>query len=166
MFAYSGPFPTSATAAGGCGQTDNLGSPLADHVDKQRVLTSGDHGLVSPSGITRAPNGHFFVASVITGTINEYDADWAFVQTVLQPAAGEQLGASPYATGTPLGLAAGADGSLFYADIGITVGGDHGFGPGDKTGSVRRIAFVDSRPGAPETLASGLQFPDGLGLWP
>jgi hypothetical protein len=164
VFKYTGPYPTGADAAHGCGKTDNLGSPLADKITKTRVLTSGDHGLVSPSGIARGPDGHFFVPSVITGTINEYDGDWKFVQTVLQPPAGETLGAEPYSTGTPLGVTVGPDGSLFYADIGIVTGGTHGFGPGRNTGSVRRIAFEDGKPQPPETMADELQFPDGVGL--
>jgi len=164
VFEYKGPFPTGADAAHGCGKVDNLGSPLADKITKMRVLSSGDHGLVSPSGITRGPNRHFFVPSVITGTINEYDADWKFVQTVLQPPAGETLGAKPFSTGTPLGVTVGPDGSLYYADIGIVTGGTHGFGPGRNTGSVRRITFVNGKPQPPDTIAKGLQFPDGVGL--
>ncbi len=164
VFRYTGPYPTGADAAHGCGKTDNLGSPLADKITKTRVLSSGDHGLLAPAGITRAPNGHFFVPSVITGNINEYDGNWKFVQTVLQPPAGETLGAQPFSTGTPLGVTAGPDGTLYYADIGIVTGGTHGFGPGRNTGSVRRITFVKGKPQPPETIAKGLQFPDGVGV--
>jgi hypothetical protein len=161
VFKYTGPFPTSADAAGGCGQVDNLGSPLADSVHKERVLASGDHGLATASGITRGPNGDFFVASVINGVINEYDADWQYVQTVLQPGSGQ---VAPFATGTPLGITVGADGTLYYADIGIVISAS-GIGPGNHTGSVRRITFTDGKPNPPETIAAGLQFPDGIGLW-
>lgn len=164
VFKYTGPFPTSADAAGGCGQIDNLGSPLADAIHKERVLAAGDNGLATPSGITRGPNGHFFVASVITGVINEYDADWQYLQTVLQPPEGEQLGAQSFSTGTPLGVTVGPDGTLYYADIGIVVDAS-GIGPGQKTGSVRRITFTAGKPNPPETIAAQLQFPDGLGLW-
>jgi hypothetical protein len=164
IFKYTGPYPTSATAAGGCGQTDNLGSPLADSIHKTRVLSSGDHGILTASGIAGAPNGHFFVASVLNGLINEYDANWQYVQTVLRPPAGETLGKQPFSTGTPLGLTVGEDGTLYYADIGIVVDGGLP-GPGDHTGSVRRITFTDGKPNAPDTIADGLEFPDGLGLW-
>ena len=93
VFRYTGPYPTGPDAAGGCGRTDNLGSPLADKVTKERVLSTGDHGLASPSGIASGPNGHFFVPSVINGVINEYDGDWKFVQTVVPPPMGVSLGA-------------------------------------------------------------------------
>ena len=165
VFKYIGPFPTSADANGGCGQTDNLGSPLADSVNKVRVLNAGAHGLLTASGITRGPNGHFFAASVLSGIINEYDADWQFVQTVLSPPAGEQITTQPLSTGSPLGITVGDDGTLYYADIGIVIDSS-GVGPGNKTGSVRRITFSDGKPNPPETLADHLQFPDGLGLWP
>ena len=165
VFRYRGPFPTSTDAAGGCGRIDNLGSPLADVLRKEKVLAAGDHGLATPSGVVGTPEGHFFVSSVITGVINEYDADWNFVQTVVAPPAGETLGANSYSTGTPLGLALGRDGTLYYADIGIVYDGA-GFGPGRKNGSVRRVTFSEGRPHAPEVVASGLQFPDCLGIGP
>ena len=164
IFKYSGPFPTSADAAGGCGQIDNLGSPLVDTLHKERVLTAGAQGLTSPSGITRGPNGHFFVASVISGVINEYDSDWQYVQKVLRPPPGEMLGKQPFSTGTPLGITVGPDGTLYYADIGIVIDSS-GIGPGDHTGSLRRITFTAGAPNPPETIADNLQFPDGLGLW-
>lgn len=165
VWEYPGPFPTAPDAAGGCGKVDALGSPMADTTTKTKVLAAGEHDLVSPSGLALAPNGHWFVASVINGRINEYDESWVFVQTVLQPPAGEVIGEQSFSTGTPLGLAVDDDGNLFYADIGIVVRPGRTPGPGTKTGSVNRITFTDGRPNAPETIAEGLQFPDGLGLW-
>ena len=35
----------------------------------------------------------------------------------------------------------------------------------DRTGSVRRIRFVDGAPQPPETMADGLAFPDGIGVY-
>lgn len=166
IFRYSPPYPTSADAGGGCSQLDNLGSPLADAIHKERVLAANDHGLATPSGIVGARNGHFFVASVINGLINEYDADWQYVQTVLRPPAGDRLSTTrTYSTGTPLGIAVDAAGTLYYADIGIILR-PGGPGPGNHTGSLRRITFAaDGTPNPPETIAESLQFPDGLGLW-
>ena len=50
IFKYTGPFPTSADASGGCGKIDNLGSPLVDVLHKERVLSAGDHGLADRLG--------------------------------------------------------------------------------------------------------------------
>ncbi len=104
------------------------------------------------------------MSSVFTGVINEYDAEGWFVRTILEPPAGEQVGAEPYSTGSPLGIGVDDTGTLYYADIGIVVS-DDGVGPGDGTGSVRRIRFEDGEPQAPETMAAPLDFPDGIGVW-
>jgi hypothetical protein len=166
IFEYPGPFPIAPDAAGGCGRTDDLGSPLTDSVTKQRVLAAGENDLVSPSGLAQAPNGHWFVASVINGVINEYDDGWNYVRTVLRPPAGEELGEQSFSTGTPLGLAVDPDGNLFYADIGIVARPGRTPGPGTRTGSIQRIAFApDGTPSPPEVLQENLQFPDGLGIW-
>jgi len=156
--------PTSADAAGGCGQKDGTGAPLADAFHKEIFIPAGANDLTTPSGIAGAPDGHLFVSSVINGVINEYDADGTFVRTVLRPPTGETLGPKPYSTGTPLGIGVGPDGTLYYADIGV-VNGPDGIGPGDKVGSVRRIVFTDDTPQAPETMAAPLDFPDGIGVF-
>lgn len=166
IFKYSPPYPTSADARGGCGRIDNLGSPLADTIHKERVLSAPDHGIATPSGITGNRAGHFFVAGVLSGTINEYDANWQFVQTVLRPAAGDRISTTKtYLTGTPLGVTVDDDGTLYYADIGIIIR-PSGPGPGNHNGSLRRITFNDDgTPNPPETIAADLQFPDGVGVW-
>ena len=74
------------------------------------------------------------------------------------------LAPSPSAPGTPLGLGVAPDGTLYFADIGLVVSAE-GVGPGDRTGSVRRIRFVDGAPQPPETMADGLAFPDGIGVF-
>ncbi|WP_334143039.1 hypothetical protein [Rhabdothermincola sp.] len=156
--------PTGPDAAGGCGRTDATGAPLADEVRKEMFIPSGEHDLIAPTGVTGGPDGHLFVSSVINGVINEYDANGVYLRTILRPPAGEQFGAQPFSTGTPLGIAAGPDGTIYYADIGLVLKPDGGIGPGDKTGSVRRIVFVAGEPQPPETMARGLAFPDGIGL--
>ena len=164
---YSGDFPTSDDAEGGCGRTDGTGAPLVDEgaVQQEVFIAAGEHGLLSPHSVAPGPDGGFYVSSVITGVINEYDAEGAFVRTVLQPPAGEELGAETFSTGTPLGIAVGPDGSLFYADIGIVADPVEGFGPGEDNGSVRVIRFDPSgEPQPPEVVADGLAFPDGLGV--
>lgn len=160
---YTGPFPTSPDAEGGCGQTDGTGAPLADSVTKEQFITTGND-LATPNGLAPTGNGGYYVASVINGVINEYDANGQFVRTVLRPPEGEVLGAEPFSTGTPLGIAVAPDGTLYYADIGIVIDGAN-IGPGDGTGRVLRLRFVDGEPQAPEVMAEGLAFPDGLGIY-
>lgn len=163
---YSGDWPTGPDAAGGCGRTDGTGKPLVDRgaVDREVFIAAGPHGLASPHSVAPAPDGGLYVSSVINGVIDEFDADGGFVRTILEPPAGEELGSTPFSTGTPLGLATGPDGSLFYADIGIVADPVDGFGPGERTGSLRVIRFVDGEPQPPDTIADHLRFPDGLGV--
>ena len=111
----------------------------------------------------RAPKNDFYVSSVISGVINEYDANGGYLRTILQPPAGEILGATTFSTGTPLGLGVGPDGTLYYADIGITITSE-GIGPGPE-GTVRRIRFVNGQPQPPEIMGAGLQYPDGIGVY-
>ena len=163
---YSGDWPTGPDAAGGCRSTDGTGAPQVNpgRIEEAVFIAAGENDLASPHSIAPAPDGGFYVSSVINGVINEYDADGEFVRTILEPPAGEELGAEPFSTGTPLGLATGPDGSLFYADIGIVADPTDGFGPGERTGSVRVIRFLDGEPQPPDTIADDLAFPDGLGV--
>jgi len=165
IWKYTGPFPTSPDADGGCGQTDGTGAPLADTVTKELFVPAGDNMLVSPNAIVAAPDtGNWYVSSVFTGVINEYTPEGAFVRTVLQPPPGEGPGPEPISSGSPLGLGIAPDGTLYFADIGIVVSED-GVGPGDRTGTVRKIRFVDGQPQPPETMAEDLAFPDGIGIY-
>jgi hypothetical protein len=163
---YSPPFPTAAGAAGGCAKRDAAGSPMVDQVARTRFITpSTDNFLSSPNGVVAAPDGTWFVSSIINGVIVQFDAGGRFMRKVLEPPPGETLGPKPFSTGTPLGIDIADDGTLFYADLGLVIDQD-GIGPGRQTGSVRRIRFVDGAPQAPETIADQLTFPDGLGIRP
>jgi hypothetical protein len=164
VWRYSGPFPTSADAAGGCGGADSTGAPTADTVSKALFIAAGDRALVSPNAIVASGNDAWYVSSVFTGVINEYTADGTFVRTILQPPPGEGPGPEPISTGSPLGLGVAPDGTIYFADIGLVISED-GVGPGDNTGTVRKIAFVDGQPQPPETMADGLAFPDGIGIY-
>jgi hypothetical protein len=164
VWRYTGPFPTSADASGGCGRTDATGAPLADDVHKELFIPAGDHLLVSPNAIVASSHGTWYVSSVFTGVINEYGKDASYLRTILQPPAGEGPGPTPISTGSPLGLGVAPDGTLFFADIGLVISSS-GVGPGDKTGSVRRIRFVHGEPRPPDTMARGLAFPDGIGIF-
>jgi hypothetical protein len=162
VYRYSAPFPTSDDEKGGCGGKDSTGAPMATSMNKELFIRLGN-GLASPIAIVRAPDNGFYVSSVISGVINQYDARGEYVRTVLQPPANESLGEQTFSTGTPLGLGLGPDGTLYYADIGITITGE-GIGPGPE-GTVRRIRFVNGEPQPPEIMGGGLQFPDGIGVY-
>jgi hypothetical protein len=160
IYRYTGAFPTSDTADGGCGLTDPTGAPMVDagRVTKERFIP-GDGNIQTPGGIVRIPGGGFYIASVINGVIAEYDADGTFVRRVLSP----PRPGVPAVTGNPIGLGLASDGTLYFADIGLALGGG-GIGPGRNLGTVRRIRFVAGTPQPPEIMNQGLNFPDGIGV--
>ena len=158
---YTGPFPTSDDAAGGCGKKDATGAPMADSVSRQTFVTAAPP-ILTPNAMVPTRHGGFYVSSVFNGVIAEVDKDGKFVRSVLTPPSGEALGTKTYSTGTPLGLGVDAEGTLYYADIGIVLSPEVGPGP---NGSVRRIRFVDGAPQPPEVLADGLAYPDGIGIY-
>jgi hypothetical protein len=158
VYRYTGPFPTSDTPEGGCDGTDDTGAPMATQVAKERFIPS-DANLPTPAGVVVKPGGGFYVSSVLNGVIAEYDANGHFVRKVLAPA----HPGLPIATGSPLGIGLASDGTIYFADIGLVIGSG-GIGPGNHTGSVRRIRFVDGQPQPPEKMDSGLNFPDGIGV--
>lgn len=130
-------------------------------MNKERFIPISDK-LATPNAIAPSPRG-YYVSSVITGVIAEYDRHGTFLRDVLAPAAGDTLGAKPYKTGTPLGIGVDRAGDLFYADIGVVVTPES-VGPGDDTGTVRRIHFVHGKPQPPQIMNRHLAFPDGIGV--
>ncbi len=165
VYRYSPPFPTGPTADDGCGRTDPTGAPLADEVQREVFIPSGD-GLGFPAGIVQIDGGGFYVSSQASGVINEYAADGAFMRPIMAPPEGDELDADGFTFGSPQGLGIGPDGTLYYADIGIVRTEDEEFleiGPGEGTGSVRRITFA-GEPAEPEIMSEGLDFPDGIGV--
>jgi len=162
VFRFSPPFPTSPDAAGGCGATDPTGAPMADEVHRE-LFISDPENVFTPTGIARAPNGNWYVSSVLNGVITEYDGNGNFVRRVLDPPPNPS--GLPLPTGHPQGLAVDGDGNLYYADLALVIDSD-GIGPGPN-GTVRRISFDrDGNPSAPIIIKDGLSFPDGLGLLP
>jgi hypothetical protein len=160
---YTGPFPTSNDAAGGCGRSDSTGAPLADEIHRELFIAPNPNSVIA-NGVAGTDDGTFFVSSIITGVISEYDSDGTFLRRVLQPPEGETLGENPFSTGTPLGVAVDTEGTLYYADLGLVIDGTN-IGPGANRGSVRRIRFADGEPLPPETFEAGLTFPDGVGVF-
>lgn len=163
IYRYTGPFPTGDDAAHGCGKLDALGSPLADAVTREMFIPKDDH-IPTPNQMVRSPAGTYYVSSVLNGVIAEYDAGGKFLREILAPPHNESLGPKAFSTGSPMGLGVDRDGTIYYADIGLVLAnGD--IGPGDQNGSLRRIRFANGKPQPPETIDSGLNFPDGIGLF-
>src|SRR5262245_4363922 len=158
--------PTSDTPSGGCDSKDATGAPMTTKVKPTRFIEPGNgNSLATPNALAKSPKGNLYVSSVFNGVIAEFTPAGRYVRDILRPPAGEQLGAEPFSTGTPLGVGVGPDGSVYYADIGIVISKD-GIGPGSGTGKVRRIAFDRAgKPLPPEEMDKGLAFPDGIGVW-
>jgi hypothetical protein len=158
---YLPPFPTSLDPGGGCEASDGLGSPMAESVTME-IFVFDPVNVTTPAGITRARNGNWFIASVLTGVIGEYYPNGTFVRRVLSPPPGET--GLPLSTGHPQGLAVDCEGNLHYADMDLSENG--GIGPGPD-GKVRRISFdAAGNPQPPVIIKDGLDFPDGLGILP
>jgi hypothetical protein len=159
---FSPPFPSSPDAKGGCGARDELGSPMAEKVRRERFTGPQlVNLLITYSGLAFAPNGNIYAASVATGRIGEFDIDGRLLRMVLVPS--EWL--PPFATGSPLGLAVDRQGSLYYADLDLVREG-LSLRPGPN-GKLRRIRFDgEGNPSPPEIVLEGLAFPDGLGILP
>jgi outer membrane protein assembly factor BamB len=161
---YAPPFPTGPDAAGGCGRTDATGQPLADLDRVNRSLFIQGGFLETFTGLAFARNGNLYVGQVLGGRIEEYDHGGdparAPLRTIVQPPPGELASDT---TGTPQGLAVGADGTLYYADLNILLstlqpGGD---------GKFWRVRFdAKGNPLPPEALMRGLAFPDGVAVFP
>lgn len=154
------PFPTSADAEGGCGRTDPVGAPMADSVDRTLFIPSDAHAL-TPNALAVDAEGTFYVASAFTGSIARYASDGTYVDTIVEPAPGDEIGAEPRRGGAPFGLQVADDGTVYWADLGLVVGAD-GVGPLAGAGSVRRY---DPGRGVSTVMDEGLDFPDGIGIF-
>jgi hypothetical protein len=172
VYRYTGDFPTGPTPEEGCDGEDGTGAPLVTTGITKEIFIAADPetGLAFPAGLAWAPDGGFYVSSVATGTINEYDAEGTYLRTILAPPDGEQLDDDSYSTGTPLGMATAPDGTLFLADIGVVNqvqdDGTTYIGPGDGNGRVLALALAaDGTAEAPVTMDEGLDYPDNIGIF-
>jgi len=157
---FSPPFPTGSDAAGGCGASDALGSPMADNVQREEFIVDPDN-IFSATGLARSPSGNWYVSSVFDGVIAEYDADGNFVRRLFEPASvGDGL---PLPTGHPQALVVDSNGTLYYSDLQLA-GDFPNVGPGPN-GKIRRVRFgADGAPAPPEIVREGLSFPDGVAI--
>jgi hypothetical protein len=127
-----------------------------DSVQPERTVFIEDPDMGTPMGIVRAPNGNWYVSSVfVPPTVREYDADGNFVRVIAE---GDDIG-------NPAGISIGADGTLFYADLGLVQEPGELPGPGDGTGTVRKITFdADGNPQSPVIMGEGLDYPDAVSV--
>ncbi len=151
---YRPPFPTSTKNCFTKEPEVFISGPL--------VATPG--AIVAARDTNGRPTGNWYVSSVLfPPVINEYDSGGTFVRNILPPG-----------FGTPFGLAVDTQGTLYAADIGVTVDptsvatdpSRFGITTQDGEGSVLRIRFSGGRPLPPDYLKSGLDYPDGLGIVP
>ena len=157
--------PTSNAASGGCARRDKTGAALALGVVQSAWLQGVAAVVLSqPAAIVAAGTGGFYVSSPSTGVIAQVDRAGHFVRRVLTPPAGASLGLRPYTTGTPVGLGVDPTGSLYYADAGFVVR-NATMVPGLRTGTIRRITFANGVAAPPEIVDSGLESPEGIGIW-
>ncbi|MDJ0787394.1 MAG: PQQ-binding-like beta-propeller repeat protein [Myxococcota bacterium] len=173
---FNPPFPTGPDAAGGCGAVDPQGSPFISPSLVQRdageapfreesLLEPGGQ-MVTPAGLAISPSGRLIASSVLTGALNEYDLETgAFLRQLIPVAPPISL---PTAFGNPQGIAIGADGTLYYADLDLqgSIADASSIRPGPD-GKVRRVRFdPNGEPLPPEVVRAGLSFPDGVALLP
>ena len=158
VWRYRGSLPTKAAACSGAA------APLPG-VTATKIVAAGANGLGSPSAVALTPdNKSLVVSSAVDGVIDQFGLDGTFTTTLLTPNPAGPLGATPFATGTPLGVAVNADGAVFYADPGLTKVGAT-VAPAAHLGSVRHFDVRDGQPQAPAALNQGLPAPDGLGIF-
>ena len=141
---------------------------LARHVHRELVVPNRpapvplvpDAHAVTPSSVAISPDDTLYVSSVFTGTVSEFTKGGRWVRDVY-PTAPIAVPTGPTGN-TPYGLAFTASGDLWIADLGIVVGA-----PGPGLGSVQRVRFDGTgNPIVPaDTVADGLEFPDGLGVY-
>jgi outer membrane protein assembly factor BamB len=141
---FAPPFPASADECAGAA------------LNKSDFITYSD--AVASLGVARDAGGHFFVSQVVGlggagAGVREHAADGTFIRELFPPGSG----------GNPAGLAVDAQGSVYYADIGLDA--QNHTVPGK--GTVRKISFdAQGRPAEPELIARGLTFPDAVTVMP
>ncbi len=122
----------------------------------------------APTSVAATPDGlSLVVSSAPFGSIAAYGSDGVVNTPILSDPSGAMVAKTPFSGGTPLGVAVGPDGVVFYADPGLVQGVDGVIAPGDKTGTIRRLATSPgfASPPPPDPLDTNLRAPDGLGLY-
>jgi polyvinyl alcohol dehydrogenase (cytochrome) len=142
VWRYAPPFPSSAAEC--------------DSVSVTRTAFIEYSGITATIGAVQRPDRHWYISVVFdNATIKEHDENGAFMRDLIAPKTG----------GNPGGLALDSEGTLYYADIGLS--GEPLPGPVAGKGSVRKITFdANGNPSLPETIMRGLSFPDAVSILP
>jgi hypothetical protein len=117
----------------------------------------------TPSDIVHSGRGTYYVSSVFTGQVAEYDRSGVFRRFVANPPVGGVGVPAPIGqltSFTPFGIGVTPDGSLWIADMGV-----QGAGPAGGEGEVYVVRFdAADQPAAPVSVNQDLAFPDGIGV--
>jgi hypothetical protein len=129
-------------------------------------IPAGD-GLTTPAAVSVVPSGEaIVVTSPPDGAILAYDVDASPIGSLLKPTTGTTLGpATSFPGGTPFGIAVSPEGAVVYTDTGLVRDPSGVITPGDRTGSLRVIETQDGASLTPQDIDTGLDNPDGLGLY-
>ena len=138
--ATPGPFPTSDTAAGGCGRRDATGAPLADAVKREPVrgrrpdrLRGGGHRAVAVGRLLRVERRARAPSSSSTRRAGS---------SAGSSSRRRARGSATFTYGTPFGLAVGRTTAPSTTPTSTSSPDRDGIGPGPD-GKVWRIRFVD-----------------------
>ena len=167
VWRYSGPFPTSADAERRLrDDRQHRRTDRPTSVRKEPFIAAGEHGLVEPERDRRRARvraaGTCRASSPASSTSTTRDG--AFVRTILEPPAGE--GPRPRAD-QHRDAARARRRARRHPLLRRHRHRDRRPRASDPATApaVRRIRFVDGEPQPPETMADGLAFPDGIGIF-
>jgi hypothetical protein len=168
------PPPTTTTTIAGGGTTTTTRpttsttptAPAEPLVSTLFVPASPDD-LSAPSAVSVVPSGEaIVVTSPIDGKILAYGVDGSPFSTLLEPSTGTTLGpATSFPGGTPFGVVVSPEGAVIYVDSGLVRDAKGAVAPGAQTGSLRVIETQDGSEAPPQDIDTGLDAPDGLGLF-
>ncbi|MGZ4695483.1 MAG: hypothetical protein ACXWA3_17810, partial [Acidimicrobiales bacterium] len=166
------PSTTTTTVPGQGSTTTRPTTPGPPAEPKQPLVSSlfipaTRDELSTPSAVSVVPSGEaVVVTSPPDGTILAYDVNGTVIGPLLEPTTGSTLGpATSFPGGTPFGVVVSPDGAVIYADPGLVRSPSGVITPGDQTGSLRVIETQNGSSGTPQDIDTGLDDPDGLGLY-